>query len=131
MENSTPPTWIQWISREANKLCNELTLVIDQGMNETLLEFRLIPKDVEPEGEQQQDLMGFETLRPDNAIENRGGRGQQPSKGIAATTSPTTVGKRKHHPSKCSPSNRNGGQWSDRNRGRYPTSQIKISRSNA
>ena len=39
MENSTPPTWIQWISREVNKLCNELTLVIDQGMNETLLEF--------------------------------------------------------------------------------------------
>ena len=32
MENSTPPTWIQWISREANELCNE-------EMNETLLEF--------------------------------------------------------------------------------------------
>ena len=61
MENSTPPMWIQWISREANELCNELTLVIDQGMNETLLEFRPIPKDVEPEGEQEQDLMGFET----------------------------------------------------------------------
>ena len=39
MENSTPPTWIQWISREANELCNELTLAIDQGINETLLEF--------------------------------------------------------------------------------------------
>ena len=39
MENSTPPMWIPWISREANKLCNELTLVIDQGRNETLLEF--------------------------------------------------------------------------------------------
>ena len=71
MENSTPPKWIQWISREANELCNELTLVIDQGMNETLLEFQPIPKDVEPEGEQQQDLMGFKTPWPDNAIENR------------------------------------------------------------
>ena len=39
MENSTPPMWIQWISREVNELCNKLTLVIDQGMNETLLEF--------------------------------------------------------------------------------------------
>ena len=39
MENSTPPMWIQWISREVNELCNELTLVIDQGRNETLLEF--------------------------------------------------------------------------------------------
>ena len=36
-----------------------------------MLEFRPIPKDVEPEGEQQQDLMGFETLWPDNAIENK------------------------------------------------------------
>ena len=25
MGNSTPTTWIQWISREANELCNELT----------------------------------------------------------------------------------------------------------
>ena len=39
MENSTPPMWIQWISREANELCNELTLIIDQGMNEMLSEF--------------------------------------------------------------------------------------------
>ena len=30
MENSTPPMWIQWISREANELCNELTSMIDQ-----------------------------------------------------------------------------------------------------
>ena len=39
MENSTPPTWIHWISREVNELCNELTLIIDQEMNETLSEF--------------------------------------------------------------------------------------------
>ena len=38
-ENSMPPTWIQWISREANELCNKLTLVIDQEMNEMLSEF--------------------------------------------------------------------------------------------
>ena len=80
MENSTPPTWIQWIRREANELCNKLTLVIDQGMNETLLEFRPIPKDVEPEGEQQQDLMGFKTPWPDNAIENRGEEGNSPQR---------------------------------------------------
>ena len=80
MENSTPPTWIQWISREANELCNELTLVIDQGINETLLEFRPFPKDVEPEGEQQQDLMGFETPRPDNSIENWGEEGNSPQR---------------------------------------------------
>ena len=28
--NSSPPIWIQWISREANDLCNKLTQVIDQ-----------------------------------------------------------------------------------------------------
>ena len=39
MENSMLPTWIQWISREANELCNELTLMIDQETNETLSEF--------------------------------------------------------------------------------------------
>ena len=39
MENSMPPTLIQWISREVNELCNELTLVIDQVMNEMLSEF--------------------------------------------------------------------------------------------
>ena len=36
MENSMLPMWIQWISREANELCNELTLITDQEMNETL-----------------------------------------------------------------------------------------------
>ena len=51
MENSMPPTWIHWISREVNELCNELTLIIDQEMNETLSEFRLIPEDVELEAE--------------------------------------------------------------------------------
>ena len=64
MENSMPPTWIQWISREVNGLCNKLTLVIDQEMNETLSEFRPIPEDVELEGEAQPDLMGFETPQP-------------------------------------------------------------------
>ena len=46
MENSAPPTWIQWISREANELCNEITQMIDQETNETLSEFRPIPEDV-------------------------------------------------------------------------------------
>ena len=82
MENSMPPTWIQWISRKANKLCNELTQVIDQETNETLLEFRLIPEDVEPEGETQPDLMGFETPWPGNEVGVGGGRGQQPSTGV-------------------------------------------------
>ena len=59
MENSTPPTWIQQISREANELCNKLTQMIYQEMNETLSEFRPIPEDVEPEGEAQPDLTGF------------------------------------------------------------------------
>ena len=68
MENSTPPKLIQWISREANELCNKLTQVIDQEVNETLSEFRPIPEDVEPEGEAQPDLMGFETLRPGNEV---------------------------------------------------------------
>ena len=44
MENSMPPMWIQWISREVNELCNELTLIIDQEMNETLSEFQPIPE---------------------------------------------------------------------------------------
>ena len=61
MGNSTPPTWIQWISREMNELCNKLTQVIDQEMSETLSELRSIPEDVEQEGEAQPDLMGFET----------------------------------------------------------------------
>ena len=71
-----PPTWIQWISREANELCNELTLMIDQEMNETLLEFRPIPEDVEPEGEVHPDLMGFETPQTTKEVENSGRRGQ-------------------------------------------------------
>ena len=66
VENSTPPTWIQWISREVNELCNELTLVIDQEINKRLSEFRLIPEDIEPEGEAQTDLMAFETQWPGN-----------------------------------------------------------------
>ena len=74
MENSTPPTWIQWISRGANEICNELTLIIDQGMNEMLSEFQPIPKDVEQEGEAQPDLMGFKTLQPANRIESRSKR---------------------------------------------------------
>ena len=81
MENSTPPTWMQWISREANELCNELTMIIDQGMNEMLSEFRLIPKDVEQEGEAQPDLMGFETLQSANRIESRGEEGNSPQWG--------------------------------------------------
>ena len=49
MENSMPPTWIQWINREANKI----TQMIDQETNETLSEVRPIPEDIEPEGENQ------------------------------------------------------------------------------
>ena len=73
MENSTPPTWIQWIRREADELCNKLTQVIDQEMNETS-EFRLIPEDVESEGKAQPDLMGFKTLWPGNEVGVRGKR---------------------------------------------------------
>ena len=68
MKNSTPPTWIQWIRREVNELCNKLTQVIDQETNKTLSEFRPIPEDVEPEGETQPDLMGFETPWPGNEV---------------------------------------------------------------
>ena len=78
MENSTLPMWIQWISREANELCNELTLIIDQEMNETLSEFRQIPEDIEPEGEVQPDLMGFEMPQTTNEVENRGQEGNSP-----------------------------------------------------
>ena len=46
MENSMPPTRIQWISREANELGNEITQMIDQEPNETLSEFRPITEDV-------------------------------------------------------------------------------------
>ena len=68
MENSTPPTWIQWISSEANELCNELTQVIDQETSKTLSEFRPIPEDAELEGEAQPDLMGFEIPQPGNEV---------------------------------------------------------------
>ena len=64
MENSMAPTWLQWISREVNELCNEITQMIHQETNETLSEFRPIPEDIEPEGENQPDLMGFETPQP-------------------------------------------------------------------
>ena len=78
MENSTPPTWIQWISREANKLWNELTQMINQETNETLSEFRLILEDVELEGENQPDLMGFETPQPGNEVGVWGGEDNSP-----------------------------------------------------
>ena len=78
MENSTPPMWIHWISREVNELCNELTLIIDQETNETLSEFWPIPEDVDPEGEGQPDLMGFETPQTTNEMENRGEEGNSP-----------------------------------------------------
>ena len=54
-------------------------------MNETLLEFRLIPKHVEPEGEQQQDLMGFKTPWPDHAIERWGKGGNSPQRELRQT----------------------------------------------
>ena len=82
MENSTPPTWIQWISREANELCNEITQMIDQETNETLSEFRPIPEDVEPEGENQPDLMGFETPQPGNKVGVPGEEGNSPQQGL-------------------------------------------------
>ena len=82
MENLKPPTWIQWISREANELCNDLTLIIDQEMNKTLLEFRAIPEDVEPEGVVQPDLMSFEMLQTTKEVENRGEEGNGPQEGL-------------------------------------------------
>ena len=82
IEKSMPPTWIQWISREANELCNELTLVIDQEMNEMLSKFRPIPEDVELEGEAQPDLMGFETPRPGTEVGSRGEEGNSPQQGL-------------------------------------------------
>ena len=66
MGNLTPPTWIQWISSEANDLCNELTKVIDQEMNKTLSEFRPIQEDEEPEEVTQPNLMGFEMPQAGN-----------------------------------------------------------------
>ena len=82
MENSMPPTWIQWISREVKELCNELTQVFDQETNETLSEFRLIPEDVEWEGEAQSDLMGFETPQPGKEVGVRGEESNSPQQGL-------------------------------------------------
>ena len=101
-----PPTWIQWISREANELCNELTLMIDQETNETLSEFQPIPEDVEPEGEVQPDLMGFEMPKTSKEVENMGGRGQQPSRRITRTPNSTTIGCYYHYKGECPPNNR-------------------------
>ena len=77
-----PPMWIQWISREANKLCNELTLMIDQETNETLSEFRPISEDIEQEGDVQPYLMGFETPQTTKEVENRGEKGKSPWEGL-------------------------------------------------
>ena len=74
MGNSTPPTWIQWISREANELGNELTPAIDKEANEMLSDFRPIPECEEPEEKEQQNLMGFET--PQAREKQRKVRGQ-------------------------------------------------------
>ena len=82
MENSMPPTWIQWISRKVKELCNELTQMIDQETNKTLSEFRPIPEDIEPEGENQPDLMGFETPRPGNEVGVWGEEGNSPQQGL-------------------------------------------------
>ena len=82
MENSMPPTWIQWISREANELCNEITQMIDQETNETLSEFRPIPEDLEPEGENQPHLMGFKTPWPGNEVGVWGEEGNSPQQGL-------------------------------------------------
>ena len=82
MENSMPPMWIQWISREPNELCNELTLIIDQETNETLSEFWPIPEVIEPEEEVQSDLMGFETSQTTKEVENREEEGNSPQEGL-------------------------------------------------
>ena len=85
MENSMPPTWIQWIRREVNELCNELTQIINQEINETLSEFWPIPEDVEPEGEVQSDLMGFEMPQTTKEMENRGEEGNSHQEGLQET----------------------------------------------
>ena len=81
MHNSTPPTWIQWISREANELCTELTEVIEEETSENTTEFRPIPLDDEVLEKRSQDnnLMQFETPRtsPRNTVEGGGG-GKRP-----------------------------------------------------
>ena len=48
----------------------------------TLSEFRPIPEDVEPEGENQPDLMGFETPRPGNEVRVQGEEGNSPQQGL-------------------------------------------------
>ena len=82
MENSMPPTWIQWIRREANELCNSFTQLIDQETNKTLSEFRPIPEDVELEGENQPDLMAFKTPRPSSEVGVWGEEGNSPQQGL-------------------------------------------------
>ena len=74
MGNSTPPTWIQWMSREANDLFNELTQAMDQEMNKTLIKFRPIPEDKEPEQVDQLNLIGFETPQAGNEVGIQGKR---------------------------------------------------------
>ena len=50
-------------------------------MNKTS-EFRLIPEDVEPEGEAQPDLMGFETPKPGDEVGVWGEEGNSPQQGL-------------------------------------------------
>ena len=50
-------------------------------MSETLPEFRPIPEDIEPEGENQPDLMGFETPQPGNEVGVQGEEGGSPQWG--------------------------------------------------
>ena len=65
-------------------------------MNETLSEFRPISEDVEPEGEGQPDIMGFEMPQTTNEMENRGEEGnspqeiQEPQAQLQPETSSTT-----------------------------------------
>ena len=51
-------------------------------MNRTLSEFRPILEDVEPEGEAQPDLMGFETPWPGNEVGVQGEEGNSPQQGL-------------------------------------------------
>ena len=107
MENSTPPTWIQWINREANKLCNELTQMIDQETNETLSEFRPIPEDIELEGENQPDLIGFETPWPGNKVGVQGEEGNSPQQGLYQHQNEPQSENLKYHTDKHPSNNRN------------------------
>ena len=56
--------------------------MIDQKTNKTLSEFRLILEDVEPQGENQPDLMGFETPRPGNKVRVWGEEGNSFQQGL-------------------------------------------------